>query len=101
MDANATTRTTAKVRIIITSSARPKRCSICHIEIATYILATSPRNPRRHLIQIPTAYIVDNEGLPLCAECAKEDARYLRMAWEIAQLWEGRCNEEEAGEKAA
>ena len=84
MDANKTT-TTARPRIIITSTARPKRCSCCYTEIATHIFATTPYNRKMRLMQVPTAVTIDNEGLPLCAACAAEDRRWKLIAADIAR----------------
>lgn len=85
MDATTTTNTTARARIIITSAARPKRCSICHTEIATHISATTPYNRKMRLMLVPTAVTIDNEGLPLCAECAAEDRRWMQVAADVAR----------------
>lgn len=73
-----------KTQIVITSTARPKRCSRCRQEIATWIVAVTPSNPERHLVRVGTAYYTDNEGLPICPECFPEYEREQRMIWEIA-----------------
>jgi len=84
MDATTTTNTT-RPRIIITSTARPRRCSRCHVEIATHISATTPFNRKMRLMQVPTAVTIDNENLPLCAGCAVEDRRWMLVAADIAR----------------
>lgn len=73
-----------KAQIVITSTAQPARCSRCQREIATWIVAATPANPRRHMVRVGTAYYTDNEGLPICPECFPEYEREQRMIWEIA-----------------
>jgi len=85
MDATTTTNTTVRARIVITSTARPKRCSRCHTEISTHIVATTPFNRRMRLMLVPTAVTIDNEGLPLCADCAAEDRRWMLVAADVAR----------------
>lgn len=72
-----------KAQIVITSTAQPARCSRCQREIATWIVAATPANPRRHLVRVGTAYYTDNEGLPICPECFPEYEQEQRMIWEI------------------
>jgi len=85
MDATTTTDATARPRIVITSTARPRQCSRCHTEIATQISATTPYNRTMRPMQVPTAVAIDNEGLPLCAECAAEDHRWMLVAADVAR----------------
>lgn len=73
-----------KAQIVITSTAEPARCSRCEREIATWIVAATPANPRRHLVRVGTAYYTDNEGLPICPDCFPEYEQEQRMIWEIA-----------------
>ena len=73
-----------KAQIVITSTAEPARCSRCQREIATWIVAATPANPRRHLVRVGTAYYTDNEGLPICPDCFPEYEQEQRMIWEIA-----------------
>ena len=74
-----------KAQIVITSTAEPARCSRCQREIATWIVAATPANPRRHLVRVGTAYYTDNEGLPICPDCFPEYEQEQRMKWETGQ----------------
>jgi hypothetical protein len=75
-----------KVQLIVTRinsdpAATPIRsCAVCGKEIATLITATTPANPRRHLVKVPTAAIVDDVGNTYCAGCGPAALERIRQA---------------------
>ncbi len=58
-----------KPKIIVTDSTPPARCSRCHKDIATVIVACTPDNMRPHPVTIPTAYYTDDRRQPVCSDC--------------------------------
>lgn len=46
----------------------PPVCVECHKPIIVLIVATTPRNPRRHIVAMPAAFIRTGAG-PVCGAC--------------------------------
>ena len=75
-----------RARIIVPDHPpAPAICCRCHRAISALITATTPRNPRPHIVEAPTAYIRTPDG-PMCPACHQEECRLVEDAAALAYL---------------
>lgn len=78
--------------LLITSQKRPAICSRCHQEIAVLIAAATPRNPRRHIVQVATAFYRATDGAVICPGCWEEELAERALILSVAS---GECEAEQ------
>ena len=85
MNAN---RNDQRARIVMPDNPPPPAtCVTCHRPIAVLIAASTPRNPRRHIVQVPTAYVRTAAG-PVCPRCWEAAAEERRLVADVADAYE-------------